>query len=42
MYLNKKDPYSLSPETILTLVLDISRGMEYLHAQGVIHWDLKS
>ena len=32
MYLNKKDPYSLSPETILTLALDISRGMEYLHA----------
>jgi len=32
MYLNKKDPYSQSPETILTLALDISRGMEYLHA----------
>ncbi|KAE8723094.1 Serine/threonine-protein kinase HT1 [Hibiscus syriacus] len=33
MYLNKKEPYSLSTETIMRLALDISRGMEYLHSQ---------
>lgn len=40
-YLHGREPYSLPPETIVRLALDVARGMEYLHARGVVHRDLK-
>ncbi|KAI8000259.1 Serine/threonine/tyrosine-protein kinase HT1 [Camellia lanceoleosa] len=36
MFLNKKQPYSLSTETILRLALDISRGMEDLKSNNLL------
>ncbi|KAF0906565.1 hypothetical protein E2562_012019 [Oryza meyeriana var. granulata] len=41
-YLHEREPYSLPPETVVRLALDVARGMEYLHARGVVHRDLKS
>lgn len=40
-YLHKLDHKSLPLEKVIAVGMDIARGMEYIHSQGVIHRDLK-
>ncbi|KAK2975496.1 hypothetical protein RJ640_005235 [Escallonia rubra] len=41
-YLHQQEPYSLPFSLVLKFALDIARGMQFLHSQGVLHRDLKS
>ncbi|XP_008809634.2 dual specificity protein kinase splB-like [Phoenix dactylifera] len=40
-FLHKLEHKSLPFPTLIAISLDIARGMEYIHSQGVIHRDLK-
>ncbi|CAI8591133.1 unnamed protein product [Vicia faba] len=40
-YLHKLERKTISHEKLIAFALDIARGMQYIHSQGVIHRDLK-
>ncbi|KAK7302797.1 hypothetical protein RJT34_13693 [Clitoria ternatea] len=40
-YLHKLEHQTISLKQLIAFALDIARGMEYIHSQGVIHRDLK-
>ncbi|KAL3745840.1 hypothetical protein ACJRO7_014875 [Eucalyptus globulus] len=40
-YLHKLEDKSIPLQKLITTALEVARGMEYVHSQGVIHRDLK-
>ncbi|KAK1359693.1 Protein kinase domain-containing protein [Heracleum sosnowskyi] len=41
-YLHQQEPYSLPINLVLKFAIDIAKGMQYLHSQGVLHRDLNA
>uniref|UniRef100_A0A0D9UY02 Protein kinase domain-containing protein n=1 Tax=Leersia perrieri TaxID=77586 RepID=A0A0D9UY02_9ORYZ len=40
-YLNSTEHHPIPLEKIISIALDIARGLEYIHSQGVVHRDIK-
>ncbi|KAL6627240.1 hypothetical protein ACP70R_030966 [Stipagrostis hirtigluma subsp. patula] len=40
-YLNNTENHPIPLEKIIAIALDVARGMEYIHSQGIVHRDIK-
>jgi serine/threonine protein kinase len=40
-YLNNTEHHPIPLEKIISITLDVARGLEYIHSQGIVHRDIK-